>query len=101
MKKLNLFNELSISENDREFCDKELEEINWNANIFDITYKELLKVLKNKCDDNTISSLEDAKKVLYSFCKEQIVSMIVNDEDFSEANLTDDEAFAASFFGVI
>ncbi len=95
---MNLFDEIVISDNNTEFSDKELEEINWNANILHITYDELVSFLKEKFDDGTISSKEDAKNILFDFCKEKVVNMVKNDPDFAEANLTDDEAFAASFF---
>jgi hypothetical protein len=101
MDKFNLFNEIIASNHDREFSNRELEEINWNANILSITYEELVAVLKDNFNANKISSREDAKTILYSFCKDKVVKMLENDRNFMEANLTDEEAFAASYFGAL
>ncbi|MDA7817814.1 hypothetical protein N9A28_06455 [Sulfurimonas sp.] len=101
MEKLNLYDELVGSNDTTSFDDKELEDINWHANIFDITYVELTKVLKEKSDDGTITNQEEAKNLLFDFCKKKVLNMVQNDSDFAEGNLEDDEAFAASFFEVL
>ncbi|SFV75621.1 hypothetical protein MNB_SM-3-1036 [hydrothermal vent metagenome] len=100
-----------------EFANKELEKIGWYADEFNISYRNLVEVLEEKCDGilfciekeepyhfsgmGFLSDDEQAKEVLFSYCQETITNKIQNDEDFAKENLTDDEEEAARFFQVL
>ena len=97
-----------------EFATKDMEDIGWHATEFDITYRELVEVLEEKCDGVILcieqeepyqfSGLgflyndDEAKDVIYEFCQTIIKDKIANDKDFEISNLSDDEALAASYF---
>lgn len=97
-----------------EFADKDLEEIGWNATEFNIRYRELVELLEEKADGiilcieqeepyqfsgfGFLSDNQQAKEIMYKYCQDIVKDKLANDEDFMEANLEDDEAFAASFF---
>jgi len=100
-----------------EFSNKDLEDIGWHATEFDIIYRELVEVLEDKCDGTVLCIEQEepfqfsgfgfvaddaqAKDILYKYCKDKIKYKIDNDSDYEIANLEDDEAFAASFFGCL
>ena len=97
-----------------EFSNKDLEEIGWNATEFNVGYRELVELLEEKAEGTIlcieqeepyqfsgfgfISDNEQAKEIMYKYCQEKVKDKLANDEDFEEANLEDDEAFAASYF---
>jgi len=100
-----------------EFSNKDLEDIGWHVTEFDVTYRELVEVLEEKCEGTMLcieqeepyqfsglgflANDEDAKKVLYEYCQSVVKDKIANDEDFAKDNLTDDEEEAAEFFNAI
>jgi hypothetical protein len=97
-----------------EFSNKGLEDIGWHATEFNITYRELVEVLEKKVDGTILcieqeepyqfsgfgflSDFDQANDILYKYCQEIVKDKLANDEAFEEANLEEDEAFAASFF---
>jgi len=97
-----------------EFSHKEIEDIGWHATEFDITYRELVEVLEGKCEGTMIcieqeepyqfsglgflSDNNHAKDILYTYCQTKVKDMLKNDPHYEAGNLTDDEAFAASYF---
>ena len=97
-----------------EFSDKDLEDIGWHATEFNFTYRELVEVLEENADGiilcieqedpfqfsgfGFLSDNAQAKEILYKFCQTKVKDMIANDDEFKESHLTEDEAFAASFF---
>ncbi|WP_428737753.1 hypothetical protein [Sulfurimonas sp.] len=100
-----------------EFSNKELEKIGWQVTEFDITYRELIEVIEEKCDGvllcieqesphyqfsglGFIQNDEDAKSVLFRYCQEKIRRLLEEDELYTVDKLTDDEREAAEFFGV-
>ena len=97
-----------------EFSNKDLEDIGWHATEFNIRYRELVEVLEEKANGvilcieqeepyqfsgfGYISDYKQAKDILFKYCQDIVKDKLANDEDFIEANLEEDEAFAASFF---
>lgn len=106
----------SSSDGIAEFGDEVLEEIGWQADEFNITYREMVEVLEEKCDGvilcieqeepyqfsglGFIHDMECARQTLFDFCQKRVKDAIANDPDFARENLTDDEAEAAAFFKV-
>ncbi|MDH4945153.1 hypothetical protein [Sulfurimonas sp. C5] len=101
-----------------EFSNKDLEEIGWQATEFNITYRELVELIEEKCDGillcieqeephyqfsglGFIADDKHAYEVMYSYCQEKIKKMIAEDDLYSVDNLTDDEEEAAQFFKVL
>ena len=99
-----------------EFAIKSLENIGWQATEFNFSYRELVEVLEEKVEGITlcieqedpyqfsgfgfVTSENQAKDVLFEYCKEKIKDKLANDEDFVRDDLTDDEEEAAKFFGL-
>jgi len=97
-----------------EFSNKDLEDIGWHATEFDVTYRELVEFMEEKCEGTMLcieqeepyqfsglgflTDNEDAKNVLYKYCQDVVKDKIANDEDFAKDSLTDDEEEAAEFF---
>lgn len=97
-----------------EFSSANLEAIGWNATEFNITYRDLVEELEEKChgvllciEQETpyqfsglgyIQNDDEAKKILLSYCQNKIKKLMENDEAFAKENLTDDELEAAQFF---
>lgn len=101
-----------------EFANKELEEIGWHATEFDITYRELVELIEEKCDGillcieqeephyqfsglGFIADDEQARKVMFAYCQERVKKIIAEDPLYAVENLTDDEREAAQFFKAI
>jgi uncharacterized protein YciU (UPF0263 family) len=100
-----------------EFSNNELEDIGWNATEFNITYRELVEILEEKCEGTLIcieqeepfqfsglgflSDNPHAKEVLFSYCQKQIKKLMDEDDLYKKENLTDDELEAAEFFKAI
>jgi hypothetical protein len=97
-----------------EFANKDLEEIGWNATEFNVGYRELVELLEEKADGTIlcieqeepyqfsgfgfIADYTQAQEIMYKYCQDVVKDKLANDEDFEEANLEEDEAFAASYF---
>ena len=100
-----------------EFSSKDLEDIGWHATEFDVDYRTLVELVEEKCDGTIIcieqeepyqfsglgflSDNNQAKEVMFEFCKNIAKDKIENDPDFKVDELNDDEEDAAKFFGVI
>ena len=100
-----------------EFGDKDLENIGWYADEFDISYRELIDVIEEKCAGTLLcieqeepyqfsglGFVEDTKacyETLFAYAKEKIAHKLQTDELFKEENLSDDEKEAAEFFGLL
>jgi hypothetical protein len=100
-----------------EFSNSELEDIGWNATEFNITYRELVEVLEQKCEGTLLcieqeepyqfSGLgfladdDEAKEVLFSYCQTKVKKMMQEDPLYAKENLSDDEAEAAEFFAAL
>ncbi|MDD2652773.1 MAG: hypothetical protein PHX44_06965 [Sulfurimonas sp.] len=99
-----------------EFATKEMEKIGWHATEFNISYRTLVEVLEQECGGTLlcieyeepyrfsglgfVDDLDEARDVLFAFCKKEIERLIATDDDFKKENLSDDEQEAAEFFGV-
>ena len=99
-----------------EFSNKKLENIGWYADEFEISYRELVDVMEERCagvllcieqDEpyqfSGLGFIDDPKKcyeTLYRYAKEKILSKIETDELYKVENLSDDEKEAAEFFGI-
>jgi len=100
-----------------EFSNKDLEDIGWHVTEFDVTYRELVELLEEKCDGvmlcieqeepyqfsglGFLADDEQAKNVLYKYCQDKVKDKIANDVDFARDSLSDDEEEAAEFFKVL
>jgi hypothetical protein len=101
-----------------EFANSELEDIGWNATEFDISYRELVEVLEEKCDGTLLCIEQEepsyqfsglgfladdtqAQKVLYSHCQEKIKKMMQQNPLYAKDKLSCDEEEAAEFFDVL
>lgn len=101
-----------------EFSNKDLETMGWHATEFNITYRELVELIEEKCEGfllcieqeephyqfsglGFIADDEKAKEVVFAYCQEKIKKMIAEDDLYSVDNLTDDEEEAAQFFKVL
>ena len=100
-----------------EFATKEMETIGWHATEFNITYRTLVEVLEQECGGTLlcieyeepyrfsglgfVDDLDEARDVLFAFCKKEIQRLIETDDDFQKESLSDDEKEAAEFFGVL
>ena len=99
-----------------EFATKELEDIGWHADEFNIKYRTLIEILEKECDGillcieqeepyqfsglGFIQNNIQAENILYNYCQSIISKKIENDADFAKDNLTDDERTAAKFFKI-
>lgn len=97
------------------FLNEDLEKIGWYATDFDITYRELVEILEDRCDGTLICIERDepfqfsglgfladdkqAFEVLFNYVKEKITKLLENDPLYKKDNLTDDEEEAVEFFG--
>lgn len=98
-----------------ELGSRELEDIMWHANEFGITYRIAVEAIEKQCAGTLVcierdepyvfsglgflNDLNEAQKVLFDFCKDEIKRLITEDESFQK--LSDDEMEAAEFFGAI
>jgi hypothetical protein len=98
-----------------EFANKELENIGWQITEFNVSYRELVEVLEEKCE-GTILCIEqeepqyqfsglgfiaddtEAAKVLYEYSQAIVKDKLANDDDFDRDDLDDDQEEAAEFF---
>ena len=101
-----------------EFSNSALEDIGWNATEFNITYRELVEVLEEKCE-GTLLCIEqeepsyqfsglgfladdkEAQDTLFKHCQEKIKEMMQTDPLYAKEKLSDDEAEAAEFFALL
>ena len=97
-----------------EFADKEMEQIGWYGDEFNVDYREMVEMLEEKAEGVTlcieqeepyqfsglglIFDVDQAKALLFDFCQAKAKEKIENDPDFAIDNLTDDEEEAAKFF---
>ncbi len=100
-----------------EFADKDLEDIGWHATEFNINYRTLVELLEEKCEGTLIcieqenpyqfsglgflSDNEQAKKILFEYCQNEIQKIMNEDENYKKENLTEDESEAAEFFHIL
>jgi len=101
-----------------EFSNSDLEDIGWNATEFNITYRELVEVLEEKCDGTLLCIEQEepsyqfsglgfladdtqAKELLLTYCQEKITKMMQEDPLYAKDKLSDDEEEAAEFFGLL
>ncbi|MDD5373442.1 MAG: hypothetical protein PHO62_08460 [Sulfurimonas sp.] len=99
-----------------ELSTKEMENIGWHASEFGIKYRDLVDILEEQCEGTLIcieqedpyqfsglgfvDDLNEARDVLFTFCKKEIERLISTDDDFKKEKLSDDEKEAAEFFGI-
>lgn len=99
-----------------EFATKEMEAIGWHATEFNISYRTLVEALEEECEGTLlcieyeepyrfsglgfVDDLDEARDILFAFCKKEIERLIATDDDFKKESLSDDEQEAAEFFGV-
>ena len=100
-----------------EFANKEMENIGWYGDEFNVNYREMVEVLEEKAEGmilcveqeepyqfsgmGFIFDIENAKELLFDFCQTKAKDKIANDSDFAIDTLTDDEEEAAKFFKLI
>lgn len=100
-----------------EFSDKNLEDLGWHATEFNISYRDLVEIIEEKCEGTLlcieqdepyqfsglgfIEEHEKSYELLYSYCQEKVKDLIQNDENFAKENLTDDELEAAEYFKAV
>lgn len=98
-----------------EFSDKALEETGWHATEFNISYRDIVEQLEEKCEGvllcieqeepyqfsglGFVSDMEHARNVGFEYCAATVKEKLANDEDF--ASLTGDEEEAAEFFKAV
>jgi len=101
-----------------EFNEKELEELGWYADEFEITYRELVDLIEKECEgiilcieqekpDYRFSGLgfikdpQEAYKTMYTYTQQKIKEIIKTDPLFFADKLNDDEEEAAKYFKVL
>jgi len=100
-----------------EFADKEMEQIGWYGDEFNVDYREMVETLEERADGAVLCveqeepyqfsgmgflfDITNAKAVLFDFCQTKAKEKIANDPDFAADNLTDDEEEAARFFNCL
>ncbi len=101
-----------------EFADKDLEDIGWHADEFEITYRELVEVLEEQAEGlllcieqegesyhfSGLGFIDDPKEayaILYEYAKERIAQKMKEDPLYASDKLSDDEAEAARYFSVL
>ena len=100
-----------------EFSNKDLEDIGWQITEFNVRYRELVEVLEENCEGTIlcieqdepyqfsglgfIANDDEAKKVLFEYCKSIVKDKLDNDEDFDKDDLDDDQGEAAKFFNCL
>ena len=100
-----------------EFADKEMEQIGWYGDEFNIDYREMVEVLEERAEGTVLcveqeepyqfsgmgifSDIPAAKEILFNFCQAKAKEKIASDPDFAVDNLTDDEEEAAKFFKLL
>ena len=100
-----------------EFSNKDLEDIGWQITEFNVRYRELVEVLEENCEGTIlcieqdepyqfsglgfIANDDEAKKVLFEYCKSIVKDKLDNDEDFDKDDLDDDQEEAAKFFNCL
>ncbi len=101
-----------------EFADKDLEDIGWHADEFEIDYRELIELIEEKCAGTLLciereepsyqfsglGFIDDPKEtygVLYDFCQKKVKEKIETDFAYAKENLSDKEEEAAKYFKVL
>jgi len=100
-----------------EFADKEMEQIGWHGDEFDIDYREMVEELEEKAEGvilcieqdepyqfsglGIIFDTDGARKILFDFCQAKAKEKMEEDPLFAADKLTDDEAEAARFFKLL
>ena len=100
-----------------EFSDKDLENIGWHADEFEIGYRELVDVMEERCNGTLLcieqeepyqfsglGFIDDAKKcfeILFDYTKKKIENKIKTDPLYAIEKLSDDEKEAARFFKIL
>jgi len=100
-----------------EFSEKELEDIGWQATEFNITYRDLITQVEDKCDGillcieqiqpyqfsglGFIEDTKQAKNILFKYVQDRIKKLMDEDDDYKKENLTEDEIESAKFFKLI
>lgn len=100
-----------------EFSNKELENIGWQITEFNVSYRELVEVLEEKCEGTMLcieqeepyqfsglgflSDDEHARKVLFEYAQAKAKDKLENDDDFDIDDLDDDQEEAARFFKLL
>lgn len=100
------------------FTDSRLEDIGWHATEFNITYREIVEAIEVKCEGilfcienegehyqfsglGFIDDIKCARDTAFAFCLERVRKAMAEEDEFAPDSLTDDEAEAAEFFGVL
>ena len=100
-----------------EFADKDMEQIGWYGDEFEIDYREMVEALEEKADGiilcieqeepyqfsglGILFNTDEAKQILFDFCQKRAKEKMECDPDFAADRLTDDEKEAAKFFKLI
>lgn len=100
-----------------EFSNPALEDIGWNATEFEISYRELIGVLEERCEGvllcieqedpyrfsglGFIADYKEAYNILFGYCQDKIKELMQTQSHFAKEKLNDDELDAAEFFEVL
>ena len=101
-----------------EFSNKALEDIGWQATEFNINYRDIVEEIEEKCEGVTLCIEQEepqyqfsglgfifddaqAEEIVFAFAKKHVTHMMETHEDFKPEILTEDEAEAAAFFGLL
>ena len=107
----------STSDGIMDLNDEELEEMSWHGVEFGITNREISDCIEEHCEGmlfcyhtqtpymfSSLVYIDDmacARAKVRAMIKDVIADKLLNDPEYEKENLTDDEAEAAAYFGVI
>ncbi|MCF6340517.1 MAG: hypothetical protein L3J10_07200 [Sulfurimonas sp.] len=100
-----------------EFPTKEMEDIGWHAIEFNISYRKLVEILEQECEGilfcieqenpfqfsgfGFLDDFDNARDILFAFCKNKIEYLLANDDEYDINDLTDDEKDTVKFFKIV
>ncbi len=100
-----------------EFSDKDLEQIGWHADEFEVSYRDLIDFMEKECSGTLLcieqeepyhfsgmGFIDDPKESyekLYEFARKKVQEKMKTDPLFAPDNLSEDEEEAARFFKLL
>ena len=100
-----------------EFSDKDLEQIGWHADEFEISYRELIEFMEKECSGTLlcieqeepyhfsgmgfIENPKETYKKLYEFTRQKVKEKMETDPLYAVEKLSEDEKEAARFFALL
>lgn len=100
-----------------EFSDKDLEDIGWHADEFEISYRELIDVMEKECEGvllcieqeepsyqfsglGFVTNPKECYETLFEYVQNKVKTILKNDPLYSEDKLTEDEKEALEYFKI-